>query len=140
MTCVFCDLLHRDTARWVARTPEACAFAPLDSIAPGHTLVIPVAHHADLFDIPAPALAATMALTQQVAHAMRTRLGASGVNLLHASGPGSEQSVFHLHFHVIPRWPDDGFSTWPTARSGHDLPADPIPLLASAFETSSGPS
>ena len=34
----------------------------------------------------------------------RAALGAEGVNILNASGPGSEQSVPHLHFHVIPRW------------------------------------
>ncbi|MFB6612995.1 HIT family protein [Streptomyces sp. NPDC056367] len=38
---------------------------------------------------------------------MRTALDASGVNILSASGPGSEQPVPHLHFHVVPRWPDD---------------------------------
>jgi len=65
-----------------------------------------------------------------VAGAMRTALDASGVNILNASGPGSEQSVPHLHFHVVPRWLDDGFSTWPTGRSEHRLADDPDAKLA----------
>ncbi|MEV5750422.1 HIT family protein [Actinoallomurus sp. NPDC052308] len=75
----------------------------------------------------------TMALVQHVAMAMRTTLDASGVNVLHASGPGSKQSVPHLHFHVVPRWPDDRFSTWPAGRSHHHIPADPIAQLADAL-------
>ena len=60
-----------------------------------------------------------MALVRRVADAMRSALGAEGVNILNASGPSSEQSVPHLHFHVIPRWTGDNFSTWPTSRSEH---------------------
>ncbi|MFF4935324.1 HIT family protein [Streptomyces griseofuscus] len=79
---------------------------------------------------PHDVLAATMALVQRVAGAMRTALDASGVNILSASGPGSEQSVPHLHFHVVPRWMGDGISTWPAGRSGHRLSDDPDGKLA----------
>jgi histidine triad (HIT) family protein len=58
-----------------------------------------------------------MLLVKRLAEAMRATLGADGVNVLNASGPHSEQSVFHLHFHVVPRWSGDGFTTWPTERS-----------------------
>ena len=130
MDCTFCRLIREDTARWVARETVACAFAPLDPLAPGHTLVVPTQHYADVFDTPHDVLAATMALVQRVAGAMRTALDASGVNILNASGPGSEQSVPHLHFHVVPRWPGDGISTWPTDRSQHRLTDDPDARLA----------
>ncbi|WP_216844115.1 HIT family protein [Phytoactinopolyspora alkaliphila] len=33
---------------------------------------------------------------------------------LNASGPHSGQSVAHLHFHVVPRWPDDDADLWPS--------------------------
>ncbi|WP_406409226.1 HIT family protein [Streptomyces sp. NBC_01643] len=64
---------------------------------------------------------------------MRTALKAGGVNILSASGPGSEQSVPHLHFHVVPRWADDGFSTWPTEQSQRRMAGDPVIQLANAM-------
>lgn len=74
-----------------------------------------------------------MALVRRVADGMRLALGAEGVNILNASGPGSEQSVLHLHFHVIPRWSDDDFTTWPAGRSRHQVGDDPVRLLAAAL-------
>ncbi|MFE7618267.1 HIT family protein [Streptomyces sp. NPDC057496] len=139
MDCVFCRLIREGTARWVAREPDACAFAPLDPLAPGHTLVVPTRHHTGVFDTPPDVLAASTALVQRVAAAMRTGLGASGVNVLSASGPGSEQSVPHLHFHVVPRWADDGISTWPAGRSRHRLPCDPVERLAGALDLGQPP-
>ncbi|MGW9068711.1 HIT family protein [Streptomyces yangpuensis] len=135
MDCVFCRLIGEGTAHWVAREAEAeaCAFAPLDPLAPGHTLVVPTSHYAGIFDTPPDVLARSMTLVQRVATAMRTTLGATGVNILSASGPGSEQSVPHLHFHVVPRWADDGISTWPTGVSSHRPTADPLTHLADAL-------
>lgn len=136
MDCIFCCLIRDDSARWVIRGPVATAFAPLNPLAPGHTLVIPTAHHADIFDTPPEVLAHTMGLVQRLAGKMRTALNAGGVNILSASGPGSEQSVPHLHFHVVPRWSDDGFSTWPTQQSRHRIADDPVTQLAIAMTAS----
>ena len=57
-----------------------------------------------------------MRFVKRLSEAMRSTLGAGGVNVLNTSGPHSEQSVFHLHSHVVPRWPGDGFTTRPTER------------------------
>ncbi|KOU81004.1 MULTISPECIES: HIT family protein [unclassified Streptomyces] len=134
MDCVFYRLIREGTARWVAREPEACAFAPLNPLAPGHTLVVPTRHHVGVFDTPPDVLATSMALVQRVAAAMRTALDATGVNILNASGPGSEQSVPHLHFHVVPRWEDDGITTWPSGPSRRHSTGDPSTLLADALK------
>ncbi|MEV5750427.1 HIT domain-containing protein [Actinoallomurus sp. NPDC052308] len=61
MECVFCDLLKSGTARWVTRQSAVAAFAPLNPLAPGHTLVIPTEHYADIFDTPPGPLADAMA-------------------------------------------------------------------------------
>jgi histidine triad (HIT) family protein len=135
MNCVFCRLIRDNTARWIARGPSACAFAPLDQIAPGHTLVVPLAHATDIFDAEPQILADTMVLVRRVAEAMRSAIAAEGVNVLHASGPSSEQSVPHLHFHVVPRWSGDNFSTWPKDRSQHVVAGDPVRELAAALTT-----
>lgn len=133
MDCVFCRVIRDDTAVWIARSSCTCAFAPLTPIAPGHTLVVPTAHVTDIFDAAPHVLAQSMALVRRVADAMRSALGAEGVNILNASGPSSEQSVPHLHFHVIPRWADDNFSTWPTSTSQHRVEGDPSSRLASVL-------
>jgi histidine triad (HIT) family protein len=56
------------------------------------------------------------------------------VNVLNASGPHSEQSVFHLHFHVVPRWSGDGFTTWLAERSRVEPIDDVEHRLSSGLE------
>jgi histidine triad (HIT) family protein len=119
MVCVICEIVAgREAAAVVHRSDGAIAFLPKDGLlAPGHCLVAPLAHFTDLFDVSEEALNATMLLAKRLSEAMRASLAAGGVNVLNASGPHSEQSVLHLHFHVVPRWPGDGFTTWPIERS-----------------------
>ena len=119
MACVFCEIVAgRAPAVVIHRTTEAIAFLPKGgALTPGHALVAPLAHAADLFDVSQQDLEATMLLVKRLSEAMRATLGAGGVNVLNASGPHSEQSVLHLHFHVVPRYEGDGLTTWPTAIS-----------------------
>lgn len=133
MDCTFCRLIRDDAARWVTRRSVVSAFAPLNPLAPGHILVIPTSHWTDIFDTPPEVLAHAMTLVQHLAATMRSELNAGGVNILSASGPSSEQSVPHLHFHVVPRWPDDAFTTWPTQQSRHQIVGDPVAQLAHAM-------
>ena len=135
-SCLFCDIAAgRESAVWVARSPEAVAFAPLPEsrLAPGHTLVIPVRHSSDLFAADPRSVAATTGLVQRVARGMRESLGASGVNVLHASGESAGQSASHLHFHVVPRWDDDNATFWPDHRAAHHTEDDPYCSLAEAI-------
>ncbi len=130
--CVFCDLMETGAARWVSRDGDAVAFLPLPdaSLAPGHTLVVPREHCVGVLDASVDSLAATMRLVQRVSRAMSEALGATGVVVLNASGPYSGQSVAHLHFHVVPCWPDDKAEFWPTGRSAHSPVPDVHELLA----------
>lgn len=121
-TCVFCDLLEdRAPAEWITRGPEASALLPRREgwLAPGHTLIITNEHAVGVQDASPKALQAAILLVRRVARAMRLTMGAEGVNVLNASGPDSDQSVPHLHFHVVPRWPEDGLDTWVHGRSRH---------------------
>ena len=134
--CVFCRLIKSGAAAWISKGVGAVAFLPRpeDALAPGHTLVVPREHCIGVLDASPRAVTATMNLVQRVSVAMTRSVGATGVVLLNASGPSSGQSVDHLHFHVVPCWPDDEAEFWPGDRSAHA----PIPrvneLMAAALQ------
>ncbi|WP_297104857.1 HIT family protein [uncultured Devosia sp.] len=68
----------------------------------GHTLIIPKAASRNLLDADPAALAAVMPLVQRVARALKTATGADGLRLVQFNEAPAGQTVFHLHFHVIP--------------------------------------
>jgi histidine triad (HIT) family protein len=68
-----------------------------------HTLVIPKAHAEDLFDLAPDALAATILTTQRVARAVKKAFDVPGILIAQLNGSAAGQSVFHIHFHILPR-------------------------------------
>lgn len=108
-SCIFCKMVSEPSRvpHRIAESDHAFAFLDFSPIRRGHTLVIPKRHATDLSDVRSEDYLAMMSLARQVAQRLRRHLGTTGENLLVASGPGSEQSVFHLHVHIIPRLPDD---------------------------------
>ena len=79
------------------------AFMDIMPQSEGHTLVIPKTPGEDIFSIPPEALAATIRSTQRIAVAIQKAFSPAGVMVAQLNGAGAGQSVFHLHFHVIPR-------------------------------------
>ncbi len=90
-------------AHKVFEDEHTLAFMDVMPQADGHTLVIPKAEAENLFDLPGPALAATILTTQRVARAVQKAFAAPGILIAQLNGPAAGQSVFHLHFHVLPR-------------------------------------
>ncbi len=82
----------------------ALAFMDIMPRAPGHLLVIPKASARNILDIPAEALAAIMPAVQKLAVAAKAALEADGVSVMQFNESAGGQVVFHLHFHVIPRF------------------------------------
>ncbi|MBW3560823.1 MAG: HIT family protein [Proteobacteria bacterium] len=70
----------------------------------GHTLVLPRQPARNLLDIEPEALGALIQRVQRVARAVRDALQPDGLTISQFNGAAGGQSVFHLHFHVIPRW------------------------------------
>ena len=73
----------------------------------GAVLVIPRAHHENLYDIPSEVGHAVWDLTRQVAVAMRASYDCEGISTRQHNEPSGNQDVWHLHVHVFPRWADD---------------------------------
>ena len=88
----------------------------------GHTLVIPKAPSRNMLDIGADDLRNTILAVQRVARAVQKAFDAPGVLVMQFNEPAAGQTVFHTHFHVIPRF--DGIALKPH-RGGM---ADPVEL------------
>jgi histidine triad (HIT) family protein len=68
----------------------------------GHVLVIPKAESRNLLDADPAALARAIPQVQRVARAVKQALNPDGLRLVQYNGAPAGQSVFHLHFHIIP--------------------------------------
>ena len=113
-SCIFCAIAagnaHADV---VFQTEHAICFLPLEMEVPGHSVIAPKLHYATLFEIPDEELLAVIQAAKAASERFRAALGATGVNLLHASGRSAQQSVDHFHVHVLPRVEADGIDAWP---------------------------
>jgi diadenosine tetraphosphate (Ap4A) HIT family hydrolase len=92
------------------------AFFPCDPVTPGHTLVIPRNHVADLWAVEPNDATELIAAVMRVGRAINVALEPEGMNVITSSGLAAEQTVFHLHLHIVPRWRRDGFKIWPPER------------------------
>lgn len=87
----------------VCEDEHTLAFMDIMPQAEGHTLVVPKTPGRDIFELPAEALAATIRTTQRVATAVRDAFDAPGILIAQLNGAAAGQTVFHLHFHIVPR-------------------------------------
>jgi len=114
--CIFCKIVKKKTpSLTVYEDKFVMAFAPLKetSIGKGHILVIPKKHYQDIYDIPDEYLCKIIIATKKISKSLKIKFKANGINILHASGRVGQQSVFHFHLHLIPRFKNDGLNTWP---------------------------
>lgn len=124
---VFARILRGEIpAHKVHEDEHTLAFMDVMPQSEGHTLVIPKAAAENIFELEPDALAATILATQRVARAARRAFDAPGVMIAQLNGAGAGQTVFHIHFHVIPRY--DGIDLRFHARGM----ADPQVLAAHA--------
>ncbi|MGP0104644.1 HIT family protein [Rhodoblastus sp.] len=80
------------------------AFMDVMPRAAGHVLVLPKAGARNLLDIPQDTLATLIVSVQKIARAVKAGMEADGITVHQFNEPAGGQTVFHIHFHVIPRW------------------------------------
>ena len=111
--CIFCAIVaNQIPSTVVAENDQALAIMDINPANDGHVLVLPRSHATDLFDLDPEVGGAIMPLCIQVANAIKTSLRPEGLNLIQASGEAAGQEIFHTHFHLVPRWHDDGKLGW----------------------------
>jgi len=117
-TCPFCAIARGDdgSVEIVCEDQGWVAFFPLEPATPGHTLIIPRHHVRHLWVMDSADARALMGAVVRVGAAIDEALNPEGLNLITSAGEAAEQTVFHLHLHVVPRWQRDGFKIWPPDR------------------------
>ena len=106
--CVFCDIIsHKIPWFIVDENDKVISFLPKDMECFWHTLIVPKKHYENVFDISNEDLYAVSDFIKELVLKYKRYLWATWVNILNASWKDAQQSVFHLHFHIIPRFPDD---------------------------------
>jgi histidine triad (HIT) family protein len=114
--CAFCAIAQGNnrSVQIVDGAENWVAFFPDNPTTPGHTLVIPRTHVTDLWQVEPPLDADLMAAVIRVGRVIDRALEPEGMNLITSAGKTAEQTVFHLHLHLVPRWRRDGFGRiWP---------------------------
>ncbi len=113
--CIFCKIIKGEIpSNKVYEDDFTYAFLDLSNDGNGHILVIPKKHCINILDCDEETLARVMATVKLISNHLVENCGFGGVNVLNASGKDAEQSVFHLHFHILPRMKNDGFKTFPS--------------------------
>ncbi|MEJ0095833.1 MAG: HIT family protein [Methylocella sp.] len=84
----------------------ALAFMDIMPRADGHVLVIPKAFARNILDVDPHVLSALMLRVQKVARGVKTAVAAEGLTIQQFNESAGGQIVFHLHFHILPRWDD----------------------------------
>ena len=103
--CIFCAIAAGEIPSFkVYEDDLVLAYLDINPCSKGHTLVIPKAHTTGLLDTPAESLKEIIVRVQKVAEHIKTALPCDGFNILQNNGTAAGQSVFHLHFHIVPRY------------------------------------
>ncbi len=114
---IFAKILRGEIPSFrVYEDENTLAFMDIMPRSPGHALIIPKAPSRNLIDADPAALPALIQTVQKVAIAAKAAFDADGVFVARFSEAPAGQSVFHLHFHVIPRY--DGVPLKPEGTKG----------------------
>ena len=101
---IFAKILRDEAPAFkVYETEHALAFMDVMPQVPGHTLVIPRDSAVGLHDVDPVFLAGTIQAVQTVSAAVKQAFEAPGIMIAQLNGAAAGQSVFHLHFHILPR-------------------------------------
>lgn len=111
--CIFCKIIKGELpAEKVFEDDKVLAFLDIHPVTKGHTLLVPKEHYPDLISTPKEVVAEVVSYVPQIAGGLIKGLGATGLNLGSNNGRAAGQIIFHLHFHLIPRYTDDGLRMW----------------------------
>lgn len=119
--CIFCKIINKEIPSYKIYEDEfSYAFLDISNDANGHILVIPKTHCENILDCPKDCLLHLIETVQKISQHLVDKCGFDGVNILNANGQAAEQSVFHLHIHLLPRSNKDNLKVFPSLEKNNE--------------------
>jgi histidine triad (HIT) family protein len=121
-TCIFCSIINGEIPAFrIYEDEDHLAFLDICPAALGHALVIPKKHSSDIHEITDSEYGALALRTKVVADLIQEKLATDGITIMQMNKVAGWQSVFHTHFHVIPRFTADNLNQpWKPAAASQD--------------------
>src|SRR3989344_969741 len=114
MDCIFCKITKKEVpAEIIYEDAKTIAFLDISPVHPGHALVISKQHHPTMIETPDDTACHMISVAKKVASAVIKATNAQGINFGINNGAAAGQVIFHTHYHVIPRFNNDGLRMWP---------------------------
>jgi len=112
--CIFCKIIKGEIpSSKVYEDEKTLVFLDIAPINKGHALVIPKEHFETMEELPDELLEYLVGIVKKVSIAVKQATNADGYNIGMNNHKASGQLVPHAHFHVIPRFENDGLKSWP---------------------------
>jgi len=106
--CVFCKIAnHEIPSKAVYEDDQVLAFLDINPVTKGHTLIIPKTHYDNFLECDSDTIKHIHTVAKQLTQRYQTILKPNGFNLLSNMNGAAGQSVFHVHFHLIPRYDEN---------------------------------
>ena len=108
MECPFCKIIEKQAeAHVIYESENIIAFLDIDPINEGHVLIVPKLHEASIDNIPINVITEIMETAQNVVNALKEVYHIEGYSIMQNGGEFCDFG--HGHFHVFPRYKNDGF-------------------------------
>ena len=115
--CIFCKIAKGEIPAFkIYEDKWTFSFLDISNDGNAHILVIPKKHCENVLDCDSETLSHVANTIKTVSNHLVEKCSFSGVNILNASGKDAQQSVFHLHFHILARVKDDGIDAFPNLK------------------------
>lgn len=111
--CIFCDIANKEMAGVIIyEDDDFISTMDINPVNFGHTLVMPKKHYENIYDTPEKVLEKILPLIKKIAVAVKKAVKAEGINIINNNETAAGQAINHIHFHIIPRYKNDGFVHW----------------------------
>jgi len=109
MECVFCKIVAGEMpSHKIYEDDKVVAFLDINPVNPGHTLIAPKVHYDNVLDTPDDILQHMIVVIKKITPAILKGVGSESCNIEINNGAIAGQIIMHNHWHIMPRFKDDG--------------------------------